>query len=101
MRTFMISILLAFSMIAQAQQIGGMVIDKSQMKITSFTTDTTKTGYSSSQTINPSELNMWRVIKINNNVVEIISEYVSSEMIWFSGQEGYKNIVGYLNQIYL
>ena len=33
MRTFMISVLLAFSMMAQAQQIGGMVIDKSQMKM--------------------------------------------------------------------
>lgn len=33
MRIFMISILLAFSMMAQAQQIGGMVIDKSQMKM--------------------------------------------------------------------
>lgn len=33
MRLLMISILLAFSMMAQAQQIGGMVIDKSQMKM--------------------------------------------------------------------
>ncbi|MBP3248666.1 MAG: GLPGLI family protein [Prevotella sp.] len=33
MRIFMISVLLAFSMMAQAQQIGGMVIDKSQMKM--------------------------------------------------------------------
>lgn len=33
MRIFIISVLLAFSMMAQAQQIGGMVIDKSQMKM--------------------------------------------------------------------
>ena len=33
----------------------------------SYTTDKSKTGYSSTQTINPQELNLWRVIKINND----------------------------------
>ena len=33
MRIFMISVLLAFSMMAQAQQIGGMVIDKSPREL--------------------------------------------------------------------
>mgnify|MGYP007056314996 CR=1 FL=1 len=32
---------------------------------TSYTTDTSKTGYSSTQIINPSELNLWRVLKKN------------------------------------
>ena len=65
---------------------------------TSFTTDTSKTGYSSTQTINPSELDMWRVIKINNDgTMEIVSENVSSKYIYFEGQTGYKNYVGYLN----
>ena len=65
---------------------------------TSYTTDTSKTGYTSTQTINPSELNLWRVLSINGDgTVDIISEYVSSTDVYFSGKEGYKNVVGYLN----
>ena len=64
----------------------------------SYTTDTSKTGYSSTQTINPQELNLWRVIKINDDgTVEMISEYVSSIEVYFAGQTGYQNLVGYLN----
>ncbi|MDY4996852.1 MAG: hypothetical protein SO108_04045 [Bacilli bacterium] len=64
----------------------------------SYTTDTSKTGYSSTQTINPQELNLWRVIEINDDgTVEMISEHVSSTEIYFSGQTGYQNFVGYLN----
>lgn len=67
---------------------------------TSFTTDTKYTGYSSSQTINPSELNLWRIIKINDDgTIEMISEYVSSVNIIFYGKTGYLNYVGYLNTI--
>ena len=67
---------------------------------TSFTTDTSKTGYTSSQTINPSELNIWRVIRINNDgTIEMVSENVSSVNVYFRGQVGYKNYVGYLNEI--
>ena len=65
---------------------------------TSYTTDTSKTGYTSAQTINPSELNLWRVLSINGDgTIDIISENVSGTSIYFSGQEGYKNFVGYLN----
>ena len=64
----------------------------------SYTTDKSKTGYSSTQTINPQELNLWRVISINaDGTVEMISEYVSSIAVYFSGQTGYQNFVGYLN----
>ena len=64
----------------------------------SYTTDTSKTGYSSSQTINPQELNLWRVISVNDDgTVEMISEHVSSIAIYFGGQTGYQNLVGYLN----
>lgn len=64
----------------------------------SYTTDKSKTGYSSTQTINPQELNLWRVISINDDgTVEMISEHVSSVAIYFSGQTGYQNLVGYLN----
>ena len=64
----------------------------------SYTTDTSKTGYTSTQTINPQELNLWRVIKINSDgTVEMISEHVSSTAVYFQGQTGYLNFVGYLN----
>ena len=66
--------------------------------LTSYTTDTSKTGYSSSQTINPSELNLWRVLKVNSDrTIEMISEYTSSTRVYFSGKVGYQNFVGYLN----
>ena len=64
----------------------------------SYTTDTSKTGYTSTQTINPQELNLWRVIKLNDDgTVEMISKHVSSTAIYFKGQTGYQNFVGYLN----
>ena len=64
----------------------------------SYTTDTSKTGYDSTQTINPQELNLWRVISINNDgTVDVVSEHVSSTAIYFKGQTGYQNLVGYLN----
>ena len=64
----------------------------------SYTTDTSKTGDTSTQTINPQELNLWRVIRINDDgTVDIISEHVSSIAIYFKGQTGYQNFVGYLN----
>ncbi len=64
----------------------------------SYTTDKAITGYISTQTINPSELNLWRVLKVNNDgSVDLISEYTSSVAITFNGVKGYLNLVGYLN----
>ena len=64
----------------------------------SYTTDTSKTGYTSTQTINPQELNLWRVISLNDDgTVDVVSEHVSSTAINFKGQTGYQNLVGYLN----
>ena len=64
----------------------------------SYTTDKSKTGYDSTQTINPQELNLWRVISINSDgTVDVVSEHVSSTAIYFKGQTGYLNFVGYLN----
>ena len=66
--------------------------------LTSYTTDTSKTGYSSTETINPSELDLWRVLKVNSDgTIEIISEYASSEYVHFNGKTGYQNFIGYLN----
>ena len=65
---------------------------------TSFTTNKDMTGYTNTQTINPSELNLWRVIRLNQDgTVDIISEHVSSTSVYFKGQAGYQNFVGYLN----
>jgi hypothetical protein len=65
---------------------------------TSYRTNTIMTGYTSTQTINPSELNLWRVISLNGNgTVDIISDNVSSTSVYFKGQTGYQNLVGYLN----
>ena len=67
---------------------------------TSYTIDTSKTGTKTAEQINPSELDLWRVInKKNDGTIEIISEYVSSVGISFSGKDGYINYVGYLNTI--
>ena len=67
---------------------------------TSYTTNTTYTGYTSTQTINPSELNLWRVININDDcTVEVVSEYVSTTSVYFKGKTGYINYVGYLQEL--
>ena len=67
---------------------------------TTYTILSSKTGYTSNQTINPSELNLWRIIKINNDgTIDMVSEYVSSVRIYFKGQTGYKNYVSVLNTI--
>ena len=66
--------------------------------LSSYTTDSDMTGYSNSQTINPQELNIWRVIRVNDDgTYEAISEYVSSVDVYFEGVTGYKNYTGYLN----
>ncbi len=68
--------------------------------ITSYNVLKTTTGYSSNQIINPSELNLWRVITVKDDgTIEMISEYASSVEIYFTGQTGYKNFIGVLNTI--
>lgn len=52
------------------------------------------------QTINPSELNLWRVIRKNEDgSIDLVSQYASSTVVGFYLQKGYKNYVGTLNQI--
>ena len=51
-------------------------------------------------TLNPSELNLWRVIKKNEDgTVDAVSDKVSSEAVTFYGKVGYINFVGGLNTI--
>lgn len=75
---------------------------------TSYTIDRSKTGYSIDReasagvqnTLNPSELNLWRVIKKNEDgTMEIVSEYISSTNVYFHGITGFTNYTGYLNEI--
>ena len=58
------------------------------------------TYYESNQNINPSELDLWRVIKINDdNSIEIVSVNTSSTQVHIKGFYGYVNYVNILNQI--
>ena len=64
----------------------------------SYTTDASMTGYTETQTINPQELNLWRVISLNSDgTVDLISEHVSTNGVYFEGKIGYFNLIGYLN----
>ena len=66
---------------------------------TSFKIPKSLTGDTGVQTINPSELTLWRVIKKNSCNVEVVSEYTSSTTVLFRGTTGYRNLVGTLNII--
>ena len=67
---------------------------------TNYTISKDLTGYSADQIINPSELNLWRVIRKNEDgTVDVVSEYVSNERIFFSDKTGYINYIGTLNTI--
>ena len=66
---------------------------------TSYTILASDTGYTSNQTINPSELNLWRVIRKTGSTVDIVSEYVSSRNVYFKGQVGFEKFVGTLHAI--
>ncbi len=52
------------------------------------------------QTINPSELDIWRIISINSDgTLELVSHYVSSKVVNFHAKTGYNNLAGGLNEI--
>ena len=66
----------------------------------SYTVTTAMTGYDTDQTINPSELNLWRVISINSDgTIDLVSEYTSSTYVYFKGKTGYQNYISSLNTI--
>lgn len=66
----------------------------------SYTVSSELSGYSTDQEINPSELQLWRVIKIyDDGKVDVVSEYTSSMAIYFSGLVGYANYVGEMNKM--
>lgn len=58
------------------------------------------TGYDESQQIEPKELNLWRVISVNEDgTFDAVSEYVSSKDVVFKGITGYSKIVSTLQNI--
>ena len=77
----------------------GDYISYTQSK-TSYTIPSSDTGYKSDQTINLSELKLWRVIRKNSNgTVDVVSEYVPNMLVWISGKIGYEKYIGTLNTI--
>ena len=67
---------------------------------TNYSVTTAMTGYDSDQTINPSELNLWRIVNINvDGTIDLVSNEVSSVDVYFKGKIGYQNLVSSLNQI--
>ena len=66
--------------------------------LSSYKTEPKYTGYSMPQTITPTELNLWRVIRVNDDgTYDAVSEYVSSTDVTFQGKTGYQSLVYYLN----
>ena len=56
-------------------------------------------GTTVSDSLNPSQLDVWRVIKINPDCsVEVVSEYASTKTIKFSSKLGYQNYIYVLNE---
>ena len=71
-----------------------LVPSKSEYRLTSEESPTGASVY-----LQPNELTLWRVIKENACNVEVVSEYVSSQRVYFTGTVGYKYFVGGLNAI--
>ena len=56
-------------------------------------------GTTVSDSLNPSQLDVWRVIKINPDcTVEVVSEYASAASMKFAAKSGYQNYVYVLNE---
>ncbi|MCI9279745.1 MAG: hypothetical protein HFJ02_02980, partial [Bacilli bacterium] len=52
------------------------------------------------QSINPSELNLWRIIRKNSDgSIDLVSEYTSSTLVYFRDVKGYEKYIGALNKI--
>ncbi len=67
---------------------------------TSFSYEIGDQGWSMSSKLNPSEMNLWRVIRKNSNgTVDIVSEYVSSSKIYFDRSSGFSIYIEKLTEI--
>ena len=69
-------------------------------ELTSYTILKEDSGTNYDQVINPSELSLWRIIKVNEDgSFDAVSHYASSEEISFKGSVGYQKIVNTLKNI--
>ncbi len=67
---------------------------------TNFEIDSSHTEISIQDPINPSELNLWRIIKKNEDgTIELVSVNTSSQAVTFYGKIGYGNFVKELNRL--
>lgn len=75
--------------------------ESTSYSITSDMTGCTSLRYCGvTQTINPSELTVWRVIRKNaDGTVDVVSDKVSSTIVYFYGKIGYTKLVSSLNTI--
>ena len=65
---------------------------------TSYSMSAGPSGTYNQDTINPSELDLWRVIRKNaDGTIDVVSEYVSSGNVAFAEEQGYQSLVGLLN----
>jgi type IV pilus assembly protein PilA len=91
----------------QVGQYVQMVPSKTEYTITSdmtgctgTTNGATNTECPSNQTIYPSELTLWRVIRVNEDgTYDMVSDCISSEKVYLKGKIGAKKLVGTLNTI--
>ena len=66
----------------------------------SYTISKDVSGYSSNQTINPKELTLWRIIKINDDgTYDAVSEYLTSSTVRVYYRTGYANYIQIFNNI--
>lgn len=67
---------------------------------TSNNVSTILTGCQNNQIINPSELNLWRVIRKNEDgTLDVVANFVSKEELSICGEVGYRNLINTLNTI--
>lgn len=77
-------------------KIGDYVAYTPQTGKTSYTFESKYSGYTSDQIINQDSLK-WRVLKVDESTVELISSTPTSSTVYFSGALGYNNGVYLLN----
>ncbi len=82
-----------------------MVPSKTEYSITGDMTGCTGTTITNTscpfnQTINPSELTLWRVLRVNEDgTYDMVSDSISNEKIYLKGAIGSKKLIGTLNKI--
>lgn len=82
--------------ISDIVKVGDYVAYIPQSTTTSYNFEARYTGYTDNQTINQDSLK-WRVLNVDENTIELISETPTSKAVYFQGVLGYNNGVYLLN----